>query len=894
MYPVLALFLSLALISPALAQPIAVGQRPPALDVSEWVTSPPAKDAGITVVMFIGTWCPVTRTVLDLLDPTANERSLQIVAITPEDSPQIRTFLDIGDWQHVVAGTDPEHRVRSAWFGDSSRNYSLPYAFVIAGRGKGRILWHGRVAQPSLDDPMVPFEATLDAVAAGTWTVDEAVASARRYEAATSLLQKFGQGTSTEWYDAQLDELEGTDIPATTRGDAAYRLNQIAWALATEQPDDAALSTSLRAVEMALALGGDRDPAILDTQARVLWELERKDEALEIQQAAVDLARGTHWEPELISTLCSYATALGAALPGACTPGPWQGSLNQAFEDYPGDGCILVRPGTQEVRALENAWSDEMIALASRFFQGTPLRLPDNISDDERANKLLVLYGTPEDNPLTRAVLEHHGITLDSNGVMFGATKVALADPFLIAALPSPWRADLPVMVYTAAGKPHAHNLNRVFHGPTSVVLGSASGGDDAYTIQADAQLDDNVVVALEFLPAELTHEEAIADLEALHVALRDRYAGYADLEWSSRAASSTMKRDLQEFVDRLAAQDTWSGREYFDLVLEYLEPVQDTHFHISVTTLETTGAAELRARLVKSLEPYFTDGVVDGEGLDLEVVPPPHLIERDTVYLFPTLPRGDVEPAYLVGVLADPADPPTTIDLVQGGATVTVPVHRSRTRDEGRDRGWGVATPPDTPLPVLTVTTMRESSLRGLDASADSLRQEPTAVLDLRGNGGGSDSPARAWCSRFSHQGFRWGCHAQVDPTRSEPLRHWRSGSDHSYILHGGDAAVEPYAGQLFVLTDTNVASSGETFAMLASQIDGALVVGENTAGCMDYGNADQHLKLPHSRIDLWFGRSRFVWQCVRPAAEGVGLFPDYWLDEETPIQWLSDNAVE
>lgn len=887
----------LCVLVPALqphAQPVALGSRPPGLNVDHWVTPPPAKDADITVVMFIGTWCPVTRAVFDRLDPRLGELGAQIVAITPEPAALAEEFLRIGGWQHVVLGTDPNRDVRSTWFTDDARNSFLPYGFVIAGRGKGRVLWHGRVADSDLDDPLAPFEAVLSAVADGTWSIDQARAHAQLHDTATSLLRKFEQGSTPEWYEEQLTYLDQTEIPPTLHRDAANRLNQAAWVLATEEPDEARLAAALRAAEKALAFGGDRDPAILDTHARILWELGRRDEALGVQVEAVSLAEGSHWYAELASVLCSYAEEMGTEPPDACAPGPWSSNINDTFGAFSGDGVVLVRPASQANKELERAWADEMAALGERFFQGSPLKHPAEVTDDDRANKLLVLYGAPADNPVSAAVLDHHGITLDEAGLALGSTVVPIADPFLIGALPSPWRDDHPVLIYTAHDDAHAHHLNGVFHGPTSVVLGTSTGGDDAYTVQADAILDDNVIVALDLMPHRLTREQATQDLITLHRSLREQYAGYADLQWRARSEGTTTEERLLTFQERIAAEESWTDEAFFDLLLDYLDPVQDTHFHLSGMALGEEGTRELRARLVDSLEPYFADGVVDVSDLEIPVLPDPHAVQADQPHLFPTFPDEAGNPMYLVGVLADPEEPPTAIELQQGGASVSVPVHRGRANAGQRDRGWSLQTPDDVPLPVLTVTTMRESQLEGMAATADALRQEPAAVLDLRGNGGGSDGPAREWCSRFTHQWFRWSCHAQVVMGETEPLRHWFSGSDHAYILHGGDAAQHPFEGQLFVLTDTGVASSGETFTFLSSQIENAVLVGENTSGCMDYGNADQEVTLPNSRITLWFGRSRFVWQCVRPAAEGVGVFPDYWLDVEDPITWLYENEVE
>ena len=94
-------------------------------------------------------------------------------------------------------------------------------------------------------------------------------------------------------------------------------------------------------------------------------------------------------------------------------------------------------------------------------------------------------------------------------------------------------------------------------------------------------------------------------------------------------------------------------------------------------------------------------------------------------------------------------------------------------------------------------------------------------------------------------------------------------------------------------MLTDARVASSGETFAFLASQIEGAVLLGENTSGCTAYGNVEEHAPLPHSNNEQRFGRSRFVWECVRPVVEGIGIFPDYWLHESDPVGWLADHPL-
>ena len=45
---------------------------------------------------------------------------------------------------------------------------------------------------------------------------------------------------------------------------------------------------------------------------------------------------------------------------------------------------------------------------------------------------------------------------------------------------------------------------------------------------------------------------------------------------------------------------------------------------------------------------------------------------------------------------------------------------------------------------------------------------------------------------------------------------------------------------------------------------------------------------KIPRSNLQTTFGHTRFIWIDVRPVVEGIGTFPDIWLDEADPIGFL------
>jgi hypothetical protein len=285
----------------------------------------------------------------------------------------------------------------------------------------------------------------------------------------------------------------------------------------------------------------------------------------------------------------------------------------------------------------------------------------------------------------------------------------------------------------------------------------------------------------------------------------------------------------------------------------------------------------------------------------DVPIIGSPYSAHLDRVYLFPTLPRQTGEKEYLLGILAadvdgtskqKPSEPARIkISIIASDPAVRrdveLPVHRGRSgyRSEGNEGVWSLDL---KPLPVLAVRAMWGDALKGMPETATQLRNLPLVVLDLRANGGGSDTWATKWVSGFSSQ-YYLDCAGVVDLRRGEtdPLRRYecRFRCGDTVGPRGPDKrnGSSVYQGRLFVLTDNSCASSGETFVHLAAQIPGTVVVGENTGGFFSCMMGDM-FRFPHTDLAVEFG-GRKLFRGGRECPEGTGMFPDYWLDDPDPV---------
>jgi C-terminal processing protease CtpA/Prc len=406
-----------------------------------------------------------------------------------------------------------------------------------------------------------------------------------------------------------------------------------------------------------------------------------------------------------------------------------------------------------------------------------------------------------------------------------------------------------------------------------------------------------------------ISAQQATEDVERLFYLLSHGYAGYAYFN-QQEEFEQAKARILQE----LSSQSNWAGDAFSSLLYDHLSFIVDCHMRIGDYQFATHRDFWYDTEL--ELAPG-SDGygfALDGTSYSVAAIN-----DGDPVpFILPSLNRQG-EPIYRLGLLSsgEPAPLLLTATSEAGERQFEIELERSDfayySEDIFREDVIGG-------IPVVRARSFsdrHEDELNRFLETATNRRGEPAIIVDIRGNGGGNERWPIGWIQRLT--GRRAEAVFVTSELESKTSMIGRANAN-AYWNHlvpdtpifGQDAerftrlaeAFEsgtrtpswtgPYypampliANDTTVVVVTNglVASAGEGLVLRISQAENVVLVGENTLGCLTFGNISIH-QLPNSklRIQLPINFGLFLDMEFR---EEVGLAPDLWVPAADAVNY-------
>jgi thiol-disulfide isomerase/thioredoxin len=300
----------LAIYGTASADGLSVGDAAPKLEVKEFVKGDAVKSfekKKIYVVEFWATWCgPCRTTIPHVSDLQKKNKDVVFIGVSvwerDKEQSKVKPFVEeMGEkmsyrvaMDDIGSGNPNDGKMAKNWMRAAEQD-GIPAAFII--NGEGKIAWIGHPMQ--MDKP-------LEQIIEGKWDLAKAsadfkVESVRKVKYRTFMmkLQTAFQTKDGNAIAASADEAVKDDPVLEQR--ISTQLNDIAWRMVEkpgDKPDPKLMKFALAMSEKADKIAGGKNGSFADTLAKAYFENGDIKKAVETQERAVKLAKGTPLEKD--------------------------------------------------------------------------------------------------------------------------------------------------------------------------------------------------------------------------------------------------------------------------------------------------------------------------------------------------------------------------------------------------------------------------------------------------------------------------------------------------------------------------------------------------------------------------------------------------------------------